>query len=107
VDISEYRNIAAFINHTCRNPNSEVTHLWSHAATGNFNRTDAVPGDGDAIVEPLPTLGVYSRHDIRTGEEILMDYGKDQTPLPCLCQVCLARAPKLLANVKYNGGRAV
>ena len=83
VDGSGRDNIARYINHSCQ-PNAEAMisrgHVW-----------------------------IWSRKNIRPGEEIVYDYGKEYfdgiiAPIGCRCAAC-HRQHKTAKSAKLNGSR--
>ncbi len=73
IDGSPRENIARYINHSCR-PNAETT-------VSNRRR-----------------VWVWSRRNIKPGEEITYDYGKEYfegiiEPIGCKCEKCAVRSP--------------
>jgi hypothetical protein len=61
VDATRYRNIAAFVNHSCR-PNLEARFYWTQ-------HTDRA----------LPHVGFYAARDIHFGEELGVSYAQGLT----------------------------
>jgi hypothetical protein len=69
IDASRFRNVAAFMNHTCEDWNVEARYAW-----------------GEHLDPTIPMLAFYTRRPIETGEEILAHYG--YTMDGCRCKAC-------------------
>eukprot|EP00938_MAST-03A_sp_MAST-3A-sp1_P005380 g5380.t1 len=69
INASRYRNVAAFMNHTCEDWNVEARYVWS-----------------EHLDPAIPVLAFYTRRTIEAGEEILGHYG--YTMDGCRCVAC-------------------
>ena len=87
INASRYRNVAAFMNHTCEDWNVEARYVWS-----------------EHLDPAIPVLAFYTRRTIEAGEEILGHYG--YTMDGCRCVACerieYRKRNKHKLNVKLN-----
>eukprot|EP00939_MAST-03C_sp_MAST-3C-sp1_P001442 g1442.t1 len=86
--ISRYRNVAAFINHTCTQANVEARYVWS-----------------DHLDNALPRVVFYAKRTIKAGDELLVHYGFKLDN--CACATCSPVIENLTIEEKRRQVREV